>query len=103
MSDLVGRLREHAKMAWLVKYKDHPCWEAADTIERLTKERDDFNRGFTIEWTRAREALNRAEKAEAELAKAREVLRWLDRKGGLGLDVHLRITAVLPATPEPQT
>lgn len=31
----------------------------------------------------------------AELAEAREVLRWLDARGGLGYDAHARIEAVL--------
>lgn len=37
----------------------------------------------------------RLEAAEAELAKAVEALRWIDRKGGMGLDVHYLICATL--------
>jgi hypothetical protein len=44
----------------------------------------------------------RAEAAERKCAELSEALRWMDRKGGLGLDVHERITAALASQPAPE-
>ncbi len=41
-------------------------------VEWLTRERDLYNRNFTIEWKNHRKALNRAEAAEARLAECHD-------------------------------
>jgi hypothetical protein len=39
---------------------------------------------------------------ERKCAELSEALRWMDRKGGLGLDVHERIKAALASQPAPE-
>jgi hypothetical protein len=102
MSELVGRLREHAKMAWLVKYKDHPCWEAAATIERLTKERDDYRERWAISTANVSRVCKRANEMREALTLIASS-RANDMSTPHPEHCAAIARAALPATPEPQS
>jgi hypothetical protein len=40
------------------------------------------------------------EAQQAEIERLREVLQWLNRRGGLGVEVHEHIAGALAAPPE---
>ena len=80
-TDLVARLRSYAKDQGGWHNIDDTCEEAADTIERLTRERDEAVRGYRQMFkdgaeinVRADAAEARADKLEADNTRKREAL-----------------------------
>ena len=77
-TELVARLREWDH-CWPARWLDTAVPQAADTIERLTRERDEAQReNMDMVWQR-RSAEFRAEAAEARIAKLEAALDSLLR------------------------
>jgi predicted nucleic acid-binding Zn-ribbon protein len=93
MSDIVERLRAGAST--LAQYHlEEDVLEAADRLAALqqrVEELEEEEKGWQDSWTRL------CDEQEARERVLREALEWMDRKGGLGLDVHERIDAALSA------
>jgi chromosome segregation ATPase len=69
--------------------------EAAEAREQALQQRveelEEEEKGWQDSWGRL------CDEQEARERVLREALEWMDRKGGLGLDVHERIDAALSA------
>jgi hypothetical protein len=81
--DLVKRMREAAERSTTRLNRSHIVVEAADRIEQLVKERDEAEKNETLCSNMAVNYLERAEVAEAKLAKAAAALRWVVNAKGL--------------------
>lgn len=99
---LVVRLRARTFSRWesdiqaVMDYEDEDCLEAADAIERLTRERDEAmsdSEKFAREWSSEHA---RALAAEAELALAREALGRIVKMPNAGWIIAR--AALAPAT-----
>jgi hypothetical protein len=76
--------------------------EYAEKLKSAERERDGYERMLSMAHEQRDINRDRAEQAERKCAELSEALRWMDRKGGLGLDVHERIKAALASQPAPE-
>jgi hypothetical protein len=88
----------------------HDKWDGlqarlAEAEKALADHRRDHETTMKVSRGRWREIVQLRklrEAAERKCAELSEALRWMDRKGGLGLDVHERIKAALASQPAPE-
>jgi hypothetical protein len=83
-NDLIKRLRKRREFEFIdgyerVEWEDEDALEAADRIEELERERDEAEANETLCSNMAVNYFERAETAEAKLAKAVEALREIER------------------------
>jgi aminoglycoside phosphotransferase (APT) family kinase protein len=75
----------------------HRPEQAAQRIEALAAEVADLHQTDRIKTREINVLVPENRQLAAEVERLREVLQWLDRRGGLGVDVHEHIAAALAA------
>ncbi len=102
MSELAWGSRERRYIRsqnkpWLVRIrgyriKDENMSDSATLVTSISGSRASAVTRLRKEWETAN---NRIAELEAERDELKDILTWLDRRGGLGIDVHERIRAAL--------